>query len=112
MCRNDYYTTNEVAYLLGVDTNTVRKWIRERIIKNVIVDRKEEDYHFEYRIPKTEIDDLEIRSTHYSQILEAKLLRVEIRDRLNRLEELEYQMYSDACFMDNFKNELHKIRFE
>jgi hypothetical protein len=40
--------------------------------------------------------------------LEANMLKAEIRERLARLELLEYQEYQDTCFLDEFREEIRK----
>ncbi len=45
-----YYTVEEVARILGVDEETVRRWLRQGKIPGV------KRFGREYRIPKTSID--------------------------------------------------------
>jgi hypothetical protein len=40
---------------------------------------------------------------------EARILKAEIRERLARLELIEYQMYQDTCFLDKVREDIRKI---
>lgn len=105
MCK--MYKLDEVAYILGAEISTVKKWIREGRIKNVKVVQRN-DGHYDRYVLASELENITLTNKQI-ELLECKLRKAELERDLARLELREYQLYQDTCFIGEFKEHLREM---
>ena len=104
---NRFYTVDDVAYALGVNRNTVLRWIAEGKLECRRINY--EDAYKGFRIPVSALDNFTIENSIQLGLLRAKLARAEAERRIARLELLEYQMEQDAYFYGKMRDSLRDI---
>ena len=108
---NTIYTVKDVAYLLGVDDETVRRWIRTGELEccEIPINRGCGDNG--YRITASMVERFMERhqSGHAASKLESCMLRREIQDRLDTLDEYEDRLYQERCFLEGMKNFIEEM---
>ena len=102
------YTIEEVASLLGVTTHCVYQYVSHGRLKCCRLQYIDEQGYVRYRsgISEDHIDEFIANDRAYQKILEKRMLRAEIEERLNRLALLEEQERWDDRFICDFTRRL------
>ena len=106
---NTIYTVEDVAYLLGVKEETVLRWIRKGELRSFVVDHG--CYDRGYRITASSVEDFmeKHQYRHRGPNLETIVLKQQIRDRLDTLDEYEDRLYQEKCFLEGLQNFIEEM---
>lgn len=102
------YTTEEVAILLGVTLHSIYQYISHGRLKCERLEYIDEKGYVRYRsgISEDNIDEFIANDRAYQKILEKRMLKREIEERMNRLALLEEQELWNDRFIYDFERRM------